>query len=121
MMAMTFLQMVAEAREAVKEISADEFHKQSDAESILIDVRESEEYEAGHVTGAINIPRGVIEMEMDNNPDFIDRQRPIVLMCRSGGRSALAALSIEKLGFSNVRSLMGGFQSWEASGLPTTR
>ncbi|HFB64041.1 MAG TPA: rhodanese-like domain-containing protein [Aeromonadales bacterium] len=120
-MAMTFVQMVAEARAAVTEISADEFHKQSDAGCVLIDVREAEEYEAGHVTGAIHIPRGVIEMEMDNNPEFIDRQRSIVLICRSGGRSALAALSIEKLGFSNVKSLMGGFQSWEALGLPTTR
>ncbi len=120
-MAMTFVQMVAEARAAVTEISAEEFHKHAAHGSVLIDVREAEEYEAGHVTGAIHIPRGVLEMEMDNNPEFMNRDKPIVLICRSGGRSALAACSIEKLGFINVKSLMGGFQAWEALGFPTTR
>ncbi len=117
-MAMTFMEMVAEARAQVNEISVHEFQDEAHASYTLIDVREPAEYDAGHVIGAINIPRGVLEMELSGNPEFQDRKKEIVLMCKSGGRSALAATSLGKLGYENVKSMAGGFQQWEAEGLP---
>ncbi len=118
---MKFSEMVTEARTQVKEITVEELQKEDMSSLILIDVREPSEYEAGHVKGAINIPRGVIEMELDLNPNYSNRSHSLVLMCKSGGRSALAAVSIEKLGFNQVSSLMGGFQAWEAQGFNIVR
>jgi len=118
-MAMSFMEMVAQARAAVEEVSVHEFQNESHASYTLIDVREPAEYNSGHAIGAINIPRGVLEMELSGNPEFQNLQREMVLMCKSGGRSALAAVSIQKLGYSRVKSMAGGFQQWEAEGLPT--
>ncbi len=114
------MEMVADARGQVKEVSVHEFQNETHSSYTLIDVREPAEYSAGHPIGAINIPRGVLEMELDNNPEFKNRQREMVLICRSGGRSALAAVSVARLGFVNVKSMAGGYQSWQAEGLPST-
>lgn len=92
---------------------------------LIIDVREPEEFSLGHIGNAINIPRGVLEFRTDTNyPGAIkslsDKTAKIVLYCRSGGRSALAAQSLSKMGYQSVVSMAGGFMAWEAAKLPVS-
>lgn len=87
-------------------------------------MREPAEYATGHIEGAINIPRGVLEFEirasaeLDNvtDPALAVRDRPLVLYCRSGGRAALAAESLGRMGFTRVVSLAGGIGAWREGG-----
>jgi rhodanese-related sulfurtransferase len=86
----------------------------------IIDVREPEEYAAGCLPGAINIPRGVLEFRIDGHPQVQGRRdAEVILYCQSGGRSALAAESLAKLGYTGVVSLAGGYKAWFDAGLPT--
>lgn len=90
---------------------------------LIIDVREPEEFALGHIENAINIPRGVLEFRTDSNyPGVIEslsnKSANIVLYCRSGGRSALAAQSLLKLGYTSVVSMAGGFIAWQEANLP---
>lgn len=95
-------------------------------DAVLVDVREPAEYATSHLPGAVNIPRGVLEFEIEAHPALggtpgpvlADRRRPIVVYCRSGGRAALAALSLQQLGFVDVRSIAGGIMGWADAGLP---
>ncbi|MGY6519900.1 MAG: rhodanese-like domain-containing protein [Lysobacteraceae bacterium] len=111
--------LVDAARGAIREVDPKHLDGELDAVT-LIDVREPAEFESGHLPGAVNIPRGVLEFQIHAHPAVggaTDEalalpQRPIVLYCRSGGRSALAAQSLQLLGFSNVRSLTGGIEAW---------
>ncbi|WP_054773206.1 rhodanese-like domain-containing protein [Methylogaea oryzae] len=82
----------------------------------VLDVREPAEYAAGCLPGAVNIPRGVLEFKIDNIPVFKDdKQSPILVYCQSGGRSALAAEALQKLGYQPL-SLAGGFGAWKDAG-----
>jgi rhodanese-related sulfurtransferase len=124
-------QLVAEAKSQIKEISvADLAERLRDHRCILIDVREPEEFGAGHVDRSINYPRGVLEMKIHQHPAVAAQcdvnaalnslaEHSLYLMCRSDSRSALAALSLQQMGFTNVYSVAGGFQAWLDSGLPT--
>jgi sulfur dioxygenase len=90
---------------------------------LIIDVREPEEFALGHIENAINIPRGVLEFRTDENyPGTVrslsDKSTNIILYCRSGGRSALAAQSLSKIGYKSVFSMAGGFIAWEEEKLP---
>lgn len=126
----TSQQLVAEARSQIREISVQQLSAQlADHHSILIDVREPDEFQQGRVDRAVNYPRGVLEMKIHQHPAVAahcDAQqaltelasRPVYLMCRSGARSALAALSLQQMGFSQVYSVAGGFQAWLDAGLP---
>jgi len=78
----------------------------------LLDVREKIENDAGHIEGSEHISRGVLEMRIENNPAFKDRGGAIIVYCKSGGRSALAAATLQDMGFSNLYSLEGGFDAW---------
>jgi rhodanese-related sulfurtransferase len=120
--------LVAEARAAITEVSTDALAGEAPGAHVLIDVREHAEFMTGHLAGAINIPRVVLEFQVEANPAIACvteprlalRQQPIVLYCRTGGRSALAARSLMALGFCNVRSLAGGITAWMAAGKPVT-
>ncbi len=81
----------------------------------LIDVREADEHAQGMIAGTIHIPRGFLELRIEKN--VTDRAAPIVLYCASGTRSVLAARSLGELGYTNVRSLSGGFSGWKRNGL----
>jgi len=117
-------QLVAEARSQIREISVQQLSAQlADHQSILIDVREPDEFQQGRVDRAVNYPRGVLEMKIHQHPAVAAHcepqqalaelaARPVYLMCRSGARSALAALSLQQMGFSQVYSVAGGFQAW---------
>lgn len=117
--------LVAAARRAIAEINAEQLLALQAAGAPVVDVREPAEYASGHLPGAVNIPRGVLEFEIDGHPAvncvtapaLAHRERPLVLYCRSGGRSALAAEALQRLGFSAVHSLAGGVQGWTGVGL----
>ena len=129
----TSQQLVAEAKAAIKEVSINDLHNalNHDPETILIDVREPAEFSQHHIVGAVNYPRGVLEMKIHQHPATASQcdaaaalehlaHQPVYLMCRSGARSALAALSLQQMGFTQVYSVAGGFQAWLDAGYPTT-
>jgi molybdopterin/thiamine biosynthesis adenylyltransferase/rhodanese-related sulfurtransferase len=86
-------------------------------EPLFLDVRERDEWEEGHIPGAVWIPRGNLESRVENAVP--DRDRPIVVYCASGSRSAFATKTLEELGYTTVSSLAGGFTDWKRSGFPT--
>lgn len=126
-MTLTAADLVADARRQIREIDPRSFHALS-AGSTLIDVREPAEFETGHIADAINIPRGVLEFQVDAHPAVANvgapalahKDQPLVLVCRTGGRATLAALSLQRMGFGDVRSIAGGITDWTAAGLPLT-
>ena len=96
----------------------------SGADLLLVDVREPAEWGAGHIAGAMLIPRGILEssadLEIPKRHALLSaaRGREVVLYCASGGRSAFGAQRLEEMGFTNVASLAGGFGAWEEAALP---
>jgi rhodanese-related sulfurtransferase len=83
---------------------------------VLIDVRESEEFQAGHIPAAIHMPRGMLEFKLAANPQFQSRDLKITLYCKTSGRAALCAQSLKEMGYLNVKSIAGGFDAWQAAG-----
>lgn len=83
---------------------------------LLIDVREADEYSAAHIPGAINIPRGLLEFKLSNDPQLANPELKLVLYCKNSGRSALATLALQDMGYRNVVSLVGGIEAWQAAG-----
>jgi sulfur dioxygenase len=78
----------------------------------LIDTREESEYAAGHIDNAVLIPRGTLEFKLSTVSEMADKSKPVLIYCRTGGRSALAAQTLQTLGYTNVLSLAGGFEGW---------
>lgn len=126
---MSLMDFVAAARAQIKEVMPGELQQLLDNESdvLLVDVRESSEHEQGHLQGAHLVPRGILEAAADLNYPKRDallsgaRERPVVLYCATGGRSAMAALTLQMMGFTRVYSLAGGFMKWQDEGLPVVR
>jgi len=112
---------VAAAKATVAEISCDDVAALPANAVLLLDVREPGEYAAGALTGAINIPRGMLEVKADpamppHDARLTDRTQPIIAYCASGGRSLLAAATLQEMGFNNVKSMAGGFTAWLQAG-----
>jgi rhodanese-related sulfurtransferase len=107
-----FKQLVDEAKAQITEISADDLKRmqQTGQEFTLIDIRERDEQQKGTIPGALRMPRGILEVNIDQITT--DKDRDIVLYCGGGSRSALSALNLKKMGFRNVKSLAGGFRGW---------
>jgi len=118
---MTPQQLVAEARAQIRETDCANAASLLSAGALCIDVRESGEHEAERLYGAISIPRGVLEFRIGEHPGCGDKGRALLLYCKTGGRSALAALNLQRLGYSNVVSLAGGIEAWRSQGLPTDK
>lgn len=117
-MSITALEMVANAKQQIQEIDTAAAQGQL-AGSLILDVREPAEFTAGHLPGAINIPRGLLEFKIDSHPDFQGQQQAsIVVYCQTGGRSALATHALNQLGYNNAVSMAGGFKAWSEQGLP---
>jgi rhodanese-related sulfurtransferase len=114
-----FEKLVAEAKKHITEISPrDAAAKLNSSDAVIIDVRDKDEWDEGHIRGATHISRGTIELDIEEkvpNPNEM-----IICHCGGGGRSALAAETLQKMGYKNVRSMAGGLKAWKAAGLPTT-
>jgi rhodanese-related sulfurtransferase len=116
-----FQDLVADAKKNITEISPTDAAQKakSSSDAVIVDVRDPAEIEENHIPDAINMSRGTIEFEVEEK--FPDRNTTIICHCGGGGRSALAAESLQKMGYKNVRSMAGGFRAWKAAGLPTTK
>jgi rhodanese-related sulfurtransferase len=115
-----FERLVAEAKKKITEISPSEAaEKSKKSEAVIIDVREKDEWDEEHITDAIHMSRGTIELDIEEKVP--DTNAMIICHCGGGGRSALAAESLQKMGYKNVRSMAGGLKAWKAIGLPATK
>ena len=112
-----FVTLVDDAVTRVDEISADEVKEKLDSgdDFKLIDVREQDEWNKSHISGADYIGKGVIERDIEG--EVHDQDQELVLYCGGGYRSALAADNLQKMGYRNVKSLKGGFSTWTEAGL----
>ncbi len=116
MMALTAMDFVAKAKEQITEIAIDEANKIISS-TIILDVREPGEFSQGHLPGAINLPRGLLEFKINGHPTFEGQQTAEILVyCQVGGRSALAAETMLQMGYQKPLSLAGGFKAWAESG-----
>ena len=116
-----FLQIVNDARQRIKETTVDDIKARTDKGEpfVLVDVREESEFAAGHLPGALHLGKGVIERDVEAKvPDLAT---PLVLYCGGGFRSALAADNLQKMGYTNVISMDGGFRVWRERGYPLVR
>jgi rhodanese-related sulfurtransferase len=116
-----FLAIVHDAKKRIREIDIDEYKRlrASGEAGQLVDVREDHEWEAAHAVGAIHLSKGVIERDIEKT--FPDKSTKLVLYCGGGYRSALATDNVQKMGYTNVISLDGGWRAIETSGLPLER
>jgi len=121
-----FKNLVAEALEEIDEIFPWDLEEQLDSNTppVLVDIREAEEYEQLHIKGSIFAPRGILETCCDwgyaeTIPELAKaRDKQVIVICRSGNRSALAAVTMKQLGFTNVLSLQTGVRGWNDADLP---
>ena len=117
-------QYVANTRKQIKTVGMPAFKSVYDAKlssALIVDVREPEEYAAGYVPGAVNVPRGLLEFTVWEHvgfPDKTDMNKPIFLYCKTGGRCTLAAKSLQDLGFTNVTAVVMLFEDWKKAGYP---
>jgi rhodanese-related sulfurtransferase len=113
-----FLALVAEAKQRIREIDIDEYKRlrESGEAGQLVDVREDHEWQAAHAAGAVHLSKGIIERDIETT--FLDKNARLVLYCGGGYRSALATDNLQKMGYTNLLSLDGGWRAIEASGLP---
>jgi rhodanese-related sulfurtransferase len=116
-----FLQIVNDARTRIKEIDIDGYKKLLDAgeKPVLVDTREESEWAAGHAKGAVHLGKGVIERDVEAR--IPDKNTKMVLYCGGGFRSALAADNLQKMGYTSVISLDGGWRAYTQAGLPVER
>jgi rhodanese-related sulfurtransferase len=119
-MAVTPHDLVIEAKAKITEVNT------ADAQGLLgkrivIDVREYDEFAAGHLPGAINIPRGVLEFKIGMVPDCANKSGAFLIYCRTSGRAALSAVQLQKIGYENIVSMAGGFEAWNTEGRPTEK
>jgi len=116
-MGIRFKQLADDAKTRVREVSAADAHQEQGKGAILIDVRESDEFENGHAKGAFHLGKGVIELRIEDAVP--NNSTPIICYCGGGSRSALAADNLQKMGYTNVASMAGGLRAWVTEGLPT--
>src|SRR5947209_11391843 len=113
-----FLKLVDDAKSRIQETDIDGYKKmlQANDKPLLIDVREDNEWTAGHAAGAIHLGKGIIERDIETKVP--DKNAKMVLYCGGGFRSALAADALQQMGYTDVISLDGGWGAWQKSGLP---
>ena len=114
----SYRELLAQVKREIEEVDARAAHgllEDGDA-PVLVDVRERDEWEEGHLPGAIHVPRGHLESRIEQAVP--DHERDVIVYCAGGSRSAFAAKTLEELGYANVRSLAGGFTDWKRNGLP---
>jgi len=114
-----FLKIVNDVKEGITETNVQEVNDRRDRgdDFYLVDIREESEWDKGHITNAIYIGKGVIERDIEKKIDNTEAE--IILYCGGGFRSALAADNLQKMGYSNVSSMDGGYSGWVKAGYPT--
>ena len=116
-----FLALVEEARQRIQELSVEQLKEKLDRGETfhLLDVREGEEFARGRLPGAASLCKGIIERDIEQRVP--DPATPIVLYCGGGFRSALAAETLQKMGYKNVHSVWGGWRAWTEAGFPVEK
>ncbi|HKT47828.1 MAG TPA: rhodanese-like domain-containing protein [Candidatus Acidoferrales bacterium] len=116
-----FLKLVNESRKNIKETNVAEVKRRMDAgeKFLLVDVREESEWAKGHLPGAVYMGKGVIERDIETKVP--DPAAKLILYCGGGFRSALAAENLQKMGYTNVESMDGGWRGWNEAGLPISK
>jgi rhodanese-related sulfurtransferase len=114
-----FLKLVQDAKKRVKETNVSDVKRRMDAGErlVLIDVREDNEWAKGHVPNAVHLGKGIIERDIEQR--IPDTGAKLILYCGGGFRSALVADNLQKMGYTNVESMDGGWKGWVDAGLPT--
>ncbi|HEY5603189.1 MAG TPA: rhodanese-like domain-containing protein [Gammaproteobacteria bacterium] len=116
----TYQQLISECLSSVEEVFPWDLEAalQSPAKPLLLDIREPDEFQAMHIQDSINVPRGILEQSCEWDyeetvPELVNaRGKPIVIICRSGNRSVLAAYTLQQMGYQNVKSLKTGLKGW---------
>ena len=116
-----FLALVNEAKKRVKETNVADVKRRLDAgeKIVLVDVREESEWAGGHLPGAVHLGKGIIERDIEQRVP--DTNTKLILYCGGGFRSALSADNLQKMGYSNVESMDGGWKGWVEAGFPTQK
>ncbi len=112
----TFRELIRKVKTEIREVTPEEAQQAAHRGALLVDVREADEWAQGHAPGALHIPRGFLEIRIEEKAK--DKAAPLVLYCAGGTRSAFAARSLQELGYTDVVSLAGGFGRWKEAGLP---
>lgn len=120
---MSAADLVAEAKASIENLDPDRFAEEATRDDVVVvDIRETEERHDGTIAGAIHVPRGMLEFRADPTSPYHDERlhpdRRVLLHCASGGRSALAARALERLGYTDVAHLDGGMVAWREQGHP---
>jgi len=118
---LNFLKLVNDAKSRIKQTNVADVKRRMDAgeKFVLVDVREDNEWAKGHVSGAAHMGKGVIERDIETAVP--DPKTKLILYCGGGFRSALVADNLQKMGYSNVESMDGGWRGWVEAGLPTAK
>jgi rhodanese-related sulfurtransferase len=122
----TIKQMVGKAKKEVPLVNMEQFKAGFDKKSLglIVDVRNPDEYADGHIPGAVNVPRGLLEFTIWNHvgyPDKTDMNKQMTLYCKTGGRCALATKTLRDLGFTNVTTADMVFENWVKAGYPVAK
>ena len=113
--------LVDQAKAHTHEIAITQAEDAIRSADVLIDVREADEYAAGHLPGAVHMSRGLLEFKISGSPELAARDLNIVLYCKTSGRAALAAVQLQSMGYLKVSSIAGGFDAWVAAGKPVAK
>ena len=106
--------MLTEVKSMITEVSVTTASKLlAEGQLVLLDVREESEFAAGHIDHALLLPRGVLEFKLAQVPELADKSKAVLVYCRTGGRSAMAAQTLQQFGYNNVLSMAGGFEAWQ--------
>jgi rhodanese-related sulfurtransferase len=116
-----FLKLVKDAKARVKETNVADVKRRMDSgeKFLLIDVREDNEWAKGHLPGAVHLSKGIIERDIEQRVP--DTETKLILYCGGGFRSAIAGDNLQKMGYTNVESMDGGWKGWLEAGLPTVK
>ena len=106
-------ELLEEARSKIREVSAEEVMQEAGPDTVFLDCREQNEWNLGHIPGAVFVPRGHLESKVEA---LVPREKRVIVYCRSGNRSVFAAQTLEQMGYENVASLKGGIGGWADAG-----
>ncbi len=117
-MPLTTQDFVAQAKSIIQECDVNSAVQKIAAGALALDVREPQEYMQGHIPGAVELPRGVIEFRAPEHPALTDKNQEILVYCQAGGRGALATATLQQMGFTKVSNLLGGYGAWVTENQP---